>query len=84
MSDRVAGLTRARKAWRKIIESMSTDQVQDLLTSDEELSWLRSVARHLLEPTVSTRPLTRDEVRDRLAAVLTESRGKPPAQGGKR
>jgi len=33
VSDRVAGLTRARKAWRKIIESMSTDQVQDLLTS---------------------------------------------------
>ena len=51
MSDRVAGLAGARKAWRKIIESMSTDQVQDLLTTDEELAWLRSVARHLLEPT---------------------------------
>jgi len=82
VSDGVAGLTRARKAWRKIIESMSTDRVQDLLTSDEELSWLRSVARHLLEPTVSTLPLTRAEVLDRLAAVLAESR-EPPAQGGK-
>ena len=83
MSDRAAGLTRARKAWRKIIESMSSDQMQDLLTSDEELAWLRSVARHLLEPTVSTRPLTRNEALDRLAAVLAESR-EPPPQGGKR
>ena len=58
---------------------MSTDQVQDLLTSDEELSWLRSVARHLLEPTISTRPLTRNEVLDCLAAVLAESR-EPPAR----
>jgi len=83
VSDRAAGLTRAAKAWRKIIESMSTDQVQDLLTSDEELSWLRTVAQHLLEPTVSTRPLTRDEVLDRLAAVLADSRGEPPAKAGK-
>ena len=82
MSDRAAGLTRARKAWRKIIKSMSADQLQDLLTSDEELAWLRSVARHLLEPTISTRPLTRDEALDRLAAVLAESR-EPPAQGSK-
>ena|GEM_PF-1885965 len=83
MSDRAAGRSRARKAWRKIVEPMNTDQVQDLLTSDEELSWLRTVAQHLLEPTVSTRPLTRDEVLDRLAAVLAGSRGEPPAQGGK-
>jgi len=82
VSDRAAGLTRATKAWRKIVESMSADQVQDLLTSDEELTWLRSVARHLLEPTISTRPLTRDEVLDRLAAVLAESR-EPSAPGGK-
>ena len=41
MSDRAAGLTLARKAWRKIVEPMNTEQVQDLLTSDEELSWLR-------------------------------------------
>jgi hypothetical protein len=82
VSDRAAGLTRARKAWRKIIKSMSADQLQDLLTSDEELAWLRSVARHLLEPTISTRPLTRDEALDRLAAVLAGSR-EPPAQGSK-
>jgi len=86
VSDRAAGLTRARKAWRKIVKPMNTEQVQDLLTSDEELSWLRSVAQHLLEPTVSARPLTRGEVLDRLdlAAVLADSRGDPPAQGGKR
>jgi len=79
VSDRAAGLTRARKAWRKIVEPMNTEQVQ-------ELSWLRSVAQHLLEPTVSARPLTRGEVLDRLdlAAVLADSRGDPPAQGGKR
>ncbi len=82
MSGRAAGLTRARKAWRKIVEPMSADQARDLLTSDEELSWLRLVAQHLLEPTVSTRPLTRDEALDRLAAVLAESR-EPPARGGK-
>ena len=82
MSEGVTGLTRARNAWRKIIESMSTDQVRDLITSDEELSWLRSVAQHLLEPTVSTRPLTRDEALDRLAAVLAESR-EPPGHGSK-
>ena len=40
MSDRAAGLTLARKAWRKIVEPMNTEQVQDLLTSDEELSWV--------------------------------------------
>jgi hypothetical protein len=83
VSDRAAGLTRARKAWRKIVEPMNTEQVQDLLTSDEELSWLRSVAQHLLEPTVSARPLTRVEVHDRLAAVLADSRGEPPAKTGK-
>jgi hypothetical protein len=84
VSTRPAGLTKARKAWRKIVESMDTDQVRDLLTSDEELSWLRSVAQHLLEPTVSTRSLTRDEVLDRLAAVLAESRGEPPILDAKR
>jgi hypothetical protein len=84
VSERAAGLTKARKAWRKIVESMDTDQVRDLLTSDEELTWLRSVAQHLLEPTVSTRPLTRDEVLDRIAAVLAESRGEPPIPDGKR
>jgi hypothetical protein len=62
----------------------SSQQVQDLLTPGEELSWLRSVAQHLLEPTVSARPLTRGEVLDRPAAVLAGSRGEPPAQGGKR
>ena len=77
MSDRATGLTKARKAWRKMVESMNADQIQDLLTSDEELSWLRSVAQHLLEPTISSRPLTRDEVLDRLASVLAESRGAP-------
>ena len=63
---------------------MTAHQTQNLLTSDEELSWLRSVARHLLEPTVSTRPLNRDEVLDRLAAVLAESRGEPQTERGKR
>jgi hypothetical protein len=82
VSDRGGRLTRARKAWRKIVEPMNTEQLRDLLTSDEELSWLRSIAQHLLEPTVSTRPLTRDEALDRLAAVLAESR-EPPPQGGK-
>lgn len=52
---------------------MSTDQVQDLLTSDEELSWLRSVARHLLEQTLSTRPLIRDEA----AGACSPERGPP-------
>lgn len=58
VSDRA---TWARKAWRTIVESMTADQAQNLLTSDEELSWLRTVAQQLLEPTASTRPLTRDE-----------------------
>jgi len=84
VSERAAGLTKARKAWRKIVESMDTDQVRDLLTSDEELTWLRFVAQHLLEPSVSTRPLTRDEVLDRIATVLAESRGEPPIPDGKR
>ena len=84
MSNRAAGLTKATKAWRKIVEAINTDQVRDLLTSDEELTWLRSVAQHLLEPTISSRPLTRDEVLDRLAAVLAESRGEPPIPDGKR
>jgi hypothetical protein len=84
VSERAASLTKAKKAWRKIVESMNTDQVRDLLTSDEELIWLRSVAQHLLEPIVSTRPLTRDEVLDRVAAVLAESRGDPPTSDGRR
>jgi len=84
VSTRAAGLTKASKAWRKIIEPMNSDQLRDLVTSDEELSWLRSVAQHLLEPTVSSRPLTRDEVLNRLAAVLAESRGEPPISDGKR
>ena len=77
MRDCKVGLSRAMKAWRKIVESMNTDQVRELVTSDEELSWLRCIAQHLLEPTVSTRPLTRDEVLDRLSTVLAESRGEP-------
>jgi len=84
VSTRAAGLTKASKAWRKIHEPMNSDQLRDLVTSDEELSWLRSVAQHLLEPTVSSRPLTRDEVLNRLAAVLAESRGEPPISDGKR
>jgi hypothetical protein len=44
---------------------------------------LVALARHLLETMKSVRPLTRDEILDRLAIVLAESRGEPSTRTGK-
>jgi hypothetical protein len=81
VSDRTLGFTRARTAWRKIVESMNADQLHDLLTSDEAVSWLRTVVPRLLETSKSVPPLTRDEILDHLATVLVESRGEPQRRG---
>ena len=84
VSATTAAATRAREAWRRITAAMNADEVRDFLTPDEEMRWLRSLAHHLLETTKSVRPLTRDEVLDRLAVVLAESRGEPSTRKGKR
>ncbi len=84
MNDSAAAATRAREVWRRIMAPMNADQVHDFLTPDEETRWLRSLARHLLETTKSVRPLTREEILDRLAIVLAESRGEPSVPKGKR
>ena len=84
VSATTAAATRAREAWRRIAAAMNGDEVHDFLTPDEELRWLHSLADHLLEITQSVRPLTRDEILDRLAVVLAESRGEPSTPKGKR
>jgi len=84
VNDSTTAATRAREAWRRIMAAMNADEVHDFLTPDEETRWLRSLARHLLETTKSVRPFTREEILDRLAIVLAESRGGPPTRGGKR
>ena len=84
MSDSTAAATRAREAWQRIMAAMSADEVHDFLTPDEEVRWLRSLAHHLLETTKSVRPLTREEILDRLAIVLAESRGEPSTPKRKR
>jgi hypothetical protein len=76
MNDSAVAATRAREAWRRIMAAMNADEVHDFLTPEEEMRWLRSLAHHLLEITKSVRPLTREEILDRLAIVLAESRGK--------
>ena len=77
MSATTAAATRAREAWRRIVAAMNGDEVHDFLTPNEEMRWLRSLAHHLLQTMKSVRPLTRDEILDRLAVVLAESLGKP-------
>jgi hypothetical protein len=84
VNDSTAAAIRAREAWRRIMAAMNADEVHDFLTPDEETRWLRSLARHLLETTKSVRPLTREEILDRLSIVLAESRGEPPTRRGKR
>ena len=84
VSDTTAAATRAREAWRRIMAAMKADEVHDFLTPDEEMRWLRSLAHHLLQTTQSVRPLTREEILDRLAIVLAESRGEPSTRKGKR
>jgi hypothetical protein len=79
-----AAETRAREAWRRIVAAMNADEVHDFLTPDEEIRWLRSLAHHLLQTTKSVRPLTRDEILDRLAILLAESRGEPSTPKGNR
>ena len=76
--------TRWREAWRRIMAAMDADEVHDFLTPDEEMRWLRALACHLLETTKSVRPLTRDEILDRLSIVLAESRGAPLTRKSKR
>jgi len=84
VSDTTAAATRAREAWRRIVAAMNAHEVHDFLTPDEEMCWLRSLAHYLLETTKSVRPLTREEILDRLAIVLAESRGEPSTPKGKR
>ncbi len=82
MSDRDVRSRRAREAWRRALVTMESEEMDNLLTPDEEIRWLQRVSRDVVETPLSLRARTRDEVLAHLAAVLAESRGDPSAGQG--
>jgi hypothetical protein len=57
---------------------MQSEEMDNLLTPDEEIRWLRRVSRDVANTPLSLRARTREDVLAHLAAVLAESRGDPP------
>jgi hypothetical protein len=68
---------RAREAWRRTLVTMDSEEMDSLLTRDEEIRWLERVSRDVVRTPISLRARTRQDVLDHLAAVLAESRGGP-------
>jgi hypothetical protein len=68
---------RAREAWRRTLVTMDSEDMDSLLTRDEEIRWLERVSRDVVRTPISLRARTRQDVLDHLAAVLAESRGGP-------
>jgi hypothetical protein len=56
---------------------MRSEEMDDLLTPDEENRWLELVSRDVVTAPLSLRARTRQEVLDHLATVLADSRGDP-------
>lgn len=77
MNNSSSGSHRAREAWRRTLVTMRSEEMDDLLTHDEEVRWLQLVSRDLVKTPLSLRARTRQDVLDHLAAVLAESRGDP-------
>ena len=71
---------RAREAWRRTLVTMRSEEMDDLLTPEEEIRWLELVSRDVINTPLSLRARTRQDVLDHLAAVLAESRGDPANQ----
>jgi len=70
----------ARDAWRRTLVTMRSEEMDDFLTPDEEIRWLRLVSRDVVKTPLSLRARTRQDVLDHLAAVLAESRGDPASR----
>ncbi len=77
MNDRSASADRAIEAWRRTLVTMRSEEMDELLTPDEETQWLSLVAGNVVDAPLSLRALTRQDVLDRLAVVLARSRGNP-------
>jgi hypothetical protein len=71
---------RAREAWRRTLVTMRSEEMDDLLTPDEEVRWLQLVSRDVIKTPLSLRARTRQDVLDHLAVVLAESRGDPASR----
>jgi hypothetical protein len=80
MNDSRSKSQRAREAWQRTLLTMRSEEMDALLTPDEEIRWLQSVSRDVVKTPLSLQARTRQDVLDHLAAVLAESRGDPASR----